>query len=254
MREAVKDVTASSVQTKIAIGGTLILLAGGTLAPLLFDWNNPSFTGYTLSQKILILFFQSASTRTAGFNTVDIGALSAATTFLYMGLMFVGANPAGTAGGIKIPTVAVLYGYMRDWFRKPGEAVTLFGSRISKFALSHAIRLYFFSTLTLALVALLIFVAENKYITTPDPIINLHKLGFEIVSAFGTVGMSMGFPGAVTSLSAILTPLSKALIIFLMLFGRLGPLTILAALPLKGEAEKHPLSPDYEDAEKIQIG
>ena len=64
----------------------------------------------------------------------------------------------------------------------------------------------------------------------------------------------MGFPGAVTSLSAILTPFSKSLIIFLMLFGRLGPLTILAALPWKRESEKHPLTSDYENAEKIQIG
>lgn len=77
---------------------------------------------------------------------------------------------------------------------------------------------------------------------------------FEVISAFGTVGLSMGFPGGVTSFSGILTPLSKTIIIAVMLFGRLGPLTILAALPWKRTFADAPLSADFENTDKIQIG
>ena len=250
----VKEVVASSIQTKIAISGTIIFLALGTALPLILDWNNPTLANYSVFQKIMIAFFQSTSTRTAGFNTIDIGALATGTTVLFMMLMFIGANPAGTAGGIKIPTVAVLYGYVKDWFMAPGQAVVLSGQKISKFAVSHAIRLTFSSVLFLMVVTMLIVIAENKYLGTPDPTINLHKIIFEIISAFGTVGMSMGFAGGVTSLSAILTSFSKTMIIIVMLFGRLGALTILAALPWKRRYSEHPLSEDFPGAQKIQIG
>lgn len=250
----VKEVVASSVQTKVAIIGTIVLLAVGTIFMLAVEWNNPVMKDYNTTQKILISFFQSTSTRTAGFNTVDIGALHVATLFLYMALMFIGANPAGTAGGIKIPTIAVLYGYIKDWFKAPGKAVTLYGKKISKFAVSHAVRLFFFSTIFIGFITLLICISEKDYLITPDPTFNFTKILFEIVSAFGTVGLSMGFFGGVTSFSAILTPFAKFLLILTMLFGRLGPLTWLAALPWKRKHADAPLSPDFEDTEKIQIG
>ncbi len=254
LEEDATGVIASSVQTRVAIYGTLLLLAVGTFIPLLVDWGNPIMSDLNPLQKLTAVFFQSVSTRTAGFNTVDIGALHVATLFLYMFLMYIGANPAGTAGGIKIPTVAVLYGYIKDWFKKPGEPVTLFGRRISKFAVSHAVRLYFFSTIFIAVVTLFICVAESRYLITPDPTYNFLKVIFEIISAFGTVGLSMGFPGGVTSFSAIMSPFSKLLIILTMLFGRLGPLTILASLPWKRRFASYPLSPDFENTEKIQVG
>jgi trk system potassium uptake protein len=252
--EDVADVVASPVQTRLVIFGTVLLLALGTFLPLAAEWHNPIMAGYSLPQRLMIAFFQSTSTRTAGFNTIDVGALGTATLFLYMLLMYVGANPAGTAGGIKIPTMAVLYGYIRDWFMKPGQPVRLFGSAISKFAVSHAVRLCFFSFIFIGLVTFAISLAEADYLKTPDPTFNFTKVLFEVFSAFGTVGMSMGFAGSVTSFSAILSPFSKVLIIFTMLFGRLGALTILASLPWKRRVIHEPQSPDFPHTQKIQIG
>jgi trk system potassium uptake protein TrkH len=254
LEEQVAGVVASPLQTRVAILGTILFLGLGMIIPLFIDFHNPALRDLSFTGKIITMFFQSVSTRTAGFNTIDIGALSVATLFLYIALMYIGANPAGTAGGIKIPTVVVLYGYIKDWFHAPGQPILIRGRRVSKFALSHAIRLFFFSLLFIALVTFLICIIEGLWILTPDSNINFFKIFFEIVSAFGTVGLSMGFTGSATSLSAILHPASKIIIALTMLFGRLGPLTVLAALPWKKKYATHPLSPDFENTEKMQIG
>lgn len=251
---ALRAVAASGVQVRIALIGTVILLMLGTIFPLLEASNRTMLSHYTLPQQLLITFFQSASTRTAGFNSIDIGSMGVATLLLYIAFMFIGTNPAGTGGGIKIPTVAVLWGYIRDWFNKPGLPVTLMGRKVSKFAVSHAIRLFFLSIATVMTITLFICLNEDQWLITPDPIFNFLKILFEVVSAFGTVGLTMGYPGGVTSLSALFAPMSKLLLIAAMLIGRLGPLTILASLPWKQEPADHELSPDYPDAERIQIG
>lgn len=245
---------ASPVQVRIALYGTVTLLLAGIVIPLFVEQGSTWSSQYTFWQNVLIHFFQSASTRTAGFNTIDVGALHVTTLFLYMLLMFIGANPAGTAGGIKIPTVAVLYGYIKDWFGKPGEPVILFKRRISKFAVSHAVRLFFFSVIFIALITFAICYIERDYLITPDPLFNFTKVLFEIFSAFGTVGMTMGFTGGVTSFSGILSPVSKVLLVVVMLFGRVGALTMLAALPWKRRHADAPLTKDFPDADKIQIG
>ncbi len=244
---------ASPVQVRIALWGTVVLIALGTIVPLLAERANPVL-GSSLGERVLSAAFQSVSTRTAGFNTIDLGVLHVSTLFLYVIFMFIGANPAGTAGGIKISTVAVLYGYIKDWFMKPGEPVKLFKQAISKFAVSHAIRLFFFSILFVFGIIFLITFFEDKYLFTPDPLINFLKVSFEVFSAFGTVGLSMGFKDGVTSLSAIFSTYSKSLIILTMLVGRLGPLTLLAALPWKRRHMDAKLTPDYDDAVRLQIG
>jgi trk system potassium uptake protein TrkH len=245
---------ASPFQIRVALVGTAILLAAGTFIPFFVELGNPIMQGYTIPQQLMIHFFHSVSTRTAGFNTIDLGALHITTLFLYMELMYIGANPAGTGGGIKIPTVAVLYGYLKDWFRRPGEPVQLFGRRISKFAVSHAVRLFFFSTIFIAGITFFICLIEREYLITPDPLFNFTKVLFEIFSAFGTVGLTMGYPGSVTSFSGIMAPMSKFLIAVTMLVGRVGPLTLLAALPWKRTYADEPQSEDFNDVEKIQIG
>lgn len=247
-------VISSNVQMRVAIIGTLFFLSLGTFIPLIIEKNNPIFNGCSWTQRLLISFFHSASSRTAGFNTINVGAFGTATLLLYILLMYIGANPAGTAGGIKIPTVAVLYGYVKDWFRKPGEPVLLLKRRVSKFAVSHAIRLFVFSLSALCLIIFCIAIKEYNYLLTPDSTFNFTKIIFETFSAFGTVGLSMGFAGGVTSFAGILSSFSKYLLIITMLFGRLGPLTILSALPLKRRYADMPNSPDFDDVEKIQIG
>jgi trk system potassium uptake protein TrkH len=246
---------ASLVQVKVALVGTVILLAAGTMVTYFTEVHNPVMKSFNPAQLFLVSFFQSVSTRTAGFNTVDVGALHVATLFFYMLLMYIGANPAGTAGGIKIPTVAVLYGYIKDWFMKPGLPVILYNTRISKFSLSHAIRLFSFSSLFIAFIILLMSYLERDYLITPDPTFNFTKIMFEVFSAFGTVGMTMGFAGGVTSFAAILTPMSKLLLILTMLIGRIGPLTLLASLPWKRRYYlTEPKTKDHQDVTRIQIG
>lgn len=247
------ELVASPAQLRIALWGTALLIAVGAIVPLWVEGAN-SALGDAWGQRVMAAVFQSVSTRTAGFNTIDIGTLHAATLFLFMVLMFIGANPAGTAGGIKIPTLAVLYGYIKDWFMAPGQPVMLFKHAVSKFALSHAIRLFFFSVMFVFSVIFFITLFERQYLITPDPLINFLKVAFETFSAFGTVGLSMGFTGGVTSLSAIFSVPSKLLIVLTMLVGRLGPLTLLAALPWKRRYMDAEPSPDYEDAVKLQIG
>ncbi len=244
---------ASPAQIRIALWGTVGLVVLGALLPLMIETGNGAF-GSTFGERLLSAAFQSVSTRTAGFNTIDIGALHISTLFLYMILMFIGANPAGTAGGIKIPTVATLYGYIKDWFAAPGLPVMLFKHRLSKFAVSHAVRLFFFSIIYVFGAIFLITIFERVWLITPDPTINFVKVMFETFSAFGTVGLSMGFAGGVTSLSAIFGVASKAILILTMLVGRLGPLTLLAALPWKREHMDAPPSQDFDDVVKLQIG
>lgn len=254
LREDASGVMASEVQKKVAIFGTIFFLAIGTLLPFVIEWHNPVFTNYSWPQRLMIAFFQSASTRTAGFNTINVGTLGTASLFLYIILMFIGANPAGTAGGIKIPTLAVLYGYVKDWFQSPGQPVMLFKRRVSKFAVSHSIRLLVSAIIFLGIIIFLITLNEYKYLLTPDSTFNFTKIIFEAFSAFGTVGLSMGFAGALTSFSGILTSFSKFLLILTMLMGRLGPLTVLSALPWKRRYNDVAPSPDFSDVEKIQIG
>lgn len=245
---------ASTVQIRVAIVGSVLLIVLGMIVLLIIDVNNPILEGLNPIQKIIAMWFQSVSTRTAGFNTIDIGSLHIASIFLILGLMFVGANPGGTAGGIKIPTVAVLIGYIIDWFKSPGKAVTISGRKISKFAVSHAIRLFFFSIILIGAVIFLISSIESQFLLTPDHNFNFEKIIFEVVSAFGTVGLSMGFDNAITSFSGILSDPSKLLLIITMFIGRIGPLTLLQSLPWRHPDAMTSISPDFENSDRIQIG
>jgi len=245
---------ASKIQVKIALVGTAFFLIIGTILILWVEHGNTIPQKHGFFYKILAAWFQSVTARTAGFNTMDIGSFHAPTLFLLMIFMFIGANPAGTAGGVKIPTIAVLYGYIKDWFKHPNEPVVLMGERVSRFAVSHAIRLFFFSTVFVAIITALINYIERDYVITSDNVFNFTKILFETTSAFGTVGLSMGYDGGVTSFVELFSVASKYLIIITMLFGRLGPLVVLAALPWKRRFANAPLSPDFDDVQKMQIG
>ena len=126
--------------------------------------------------------------------------------------------------------------------------------KVSKFAISHAIRLLFFSIFFIFMVSYIIMIVEKEYLHTNDMVFTFSKILFEVVSAFWTVWLSMGYPTGVTSFSGILHPLSKILIIITMFFGRIGPLTVLDALPARKALENEPLSPDFDDVDMIQIG
>lgn len=252
--EFVRSGVASPVQIRIAVTGTVVLLLLGTALIFLKEMGNPANDAVPPLKQLWPAWFMSVSARTAGFNTVSVGDMHAPTFFTLMILMFIGANPAGTGGGIKVPTVAVLIGYIVDWFRKPGEPVILFGRRVSRFAKSHAVRLFFFAVAFLAMGVTTILYIERQWLQTTDSTFNPTKIVFETISAFSTTGLSIGFEGSNASFSAILSDSSKVVLTFMMLFGRVGPLVVLAALPWKRRYRNHAKSPDVPESQKVQIG
>ncbi len=255
--EQLEVVQASRLQTWICLQGTIFLLKIGTVVPLLLDWGNPVYADFGVADRIMIAFFHSVSARTAGFNTVDLGTWSAGALLVYIVLMFIGTCPQGTGGGIKITTMRLLMAYVGNWFRSPYHHVVIRKSGedwlVHRDTMTAAIRLFFSSLLVLWGGAFLIVLFERQYLQTPDSTFNYLKIVFEVVSGFGTVGLSMGFDGAATSFAGILSDDSKIVLALEMLIGRLGPLTVLALLPWRKDFG----SIDAQGAErmkKVQVG
>ncbi|GAA5226436.1 potassium transporter TrkG [Paeniglutamicibacter antarcticus] len=206
-----------TMNTKLVISGTLTLLAAGTAFICALEWANPKVLGgLSTADKLLAGFFQSVVSRTAGFNSVDIGAMDPATWLGMDMLMFIGGGPAGTAGGLKITTFAVLFFIMFTEIQG-GAAVNVFGKRLSRSVHRQAI------TIVLLAVGLVTGSTMALMLMTD---IGLDRLLFETVSAFATVGLSTG-------ITASLPPAGQVLLVFLMFIGRLGPVTLASALALR---------------------
>ena len=255
--EQLEVVQASRLQTQIALQGTVMLIKLGTVLPLIFDWNNPLMEKYAFYERVLICFFQSVSARTAGFNTIDLGQLSVASALVIIILMYIGTCPAGTGGGIKIPTVWLLFAYIWNWFREPFRHVVIRDwsgqdRMVHRDTMSAAIRLFFSSLLVLGVSTMLICIFEARFLSTPDPTFNYLNVVFEVVSGYGTVGDSRGFEGGVTSFAGIMTDDSKIVLNLTMLIGRIGPLTLLALIPWRKDFGAIDLLP--ENIKKVQIG
>lgn len=206
-----------SMNTNLVLTGTALLLVGGTVFITAVEWSNPGTLGpMSPIQKVHAGFFQSVITRTAGFNSIDISALHPVTWLGMDALMFIGGGPAGTAGGLKITTFGVLFFILLTEIRG-GTAVNIFGKRLSRSVHRQAI------TIVLLSVGL-ITVATMFLMLTTD--FGLDRLLFEVVSAFGTVGLSTG-------ITAGLPAVGQLLLVLLMFVGRLGPITLASALALR---------------------
>lgn len=206
-----------SMNTRIVLFMTVLLLVVGFLAFLVFEWSNArTLGGYAVWDRMQVAMFQAVQARTAGFNSVDFGAVNPETLLTFDILMFIGGGPAGTAGGIKVTTFAVLLFILLAEFRGEG-AVNIFGKRLSRSVHREAI--------TIALVASAAVVAGTLVLLVTSHL-DLDVLLFEAVSAFGTVGLSTG-------ITADLPPLSQLMLMVLMFLGRLGPLTLGTALVLR---------------------
>src|SRR3989338_7391251 len=193
------------VHTKLMLIGTIIFIFIGIAGLLIFERNNPDFSG----NPILVSYFQSVTTRTAGFSTVDIGNLSHPTYLLFMALMFVGGGSGSTAGGVKGVNIVILF--LMFWaFILNKKRVSVFGRTLSGENLKHATAVFIF-----ALFILLLFSGLLLYTEKGD----FRDINFEAFSAFGTVGLSAG-------ITPNLTYIGKILIILLMFLGRIGPLAI----------------------------
>jgi trk system potassium uptake protein TrkH len=170
-----------------------------------------------LGEKILSSLFQSVTARTAGFNTINLNYLSFASVFIIILLMFIGSSPGSTGGGIKTSTASVVIAYFRAQL-KGREKVDIFYRNISTRTIEKAFMVIILSCLIVFTSFLLLLTFETELKT--------NELLFETVSAFGTVGLSMG-------ITSKLSFMSKLTIMITMFIGRIGPLTLLIALGKK---------------------
>lgn len=215
-----------SLHSKVVLTMTGILILAGALVIFIFEFTNPKTLGPLGSGgKVLAAFFQSITTRTAGANTVDIGSLRQATVFFMIILMFIGASPGSTGGGIKTTTFMTLIGAALAMIRGR-EDIVLFRYRLQRERI--------FKALTLTILALGLVISVTMILSATEDRDFLRIL-FETTSAFGTVGLSTG-------ITATLTPFGKIMICLTMFAGRLGPITLAYALGPKAEKElyRHP--------------
>lgn len=200
-----------SVHSKLVLIVSLFLIAGGGILFFLLE-RNGVLQGLDGKGKILASLFQVVTPRTAGFNTVDLAQLQEATRFLLVVLMFIGASPGSTGGGIKTTTFATLV--LMVWSIITGRQMAAFGRRLP---LEAALKSIAIALLAVALVICITFVL------TLTERADFLTLLFEAVSAFGTVGLTMG-------ITPFLSTAGKLLIIFTMFAGRVGPLTVALAV------------------------
>ncbi|MDO3675578.1 TrkH family potassium uptake protein [Paenibacillus ehimensis] len=210
-----------SLHSKVVLSATGVLIVVGAIVIFVFEFTNQRTLGsLNWSGKILASFFQSVSPRTAGANSLDIGAMRQASQFFIIILMFIGASPGSTGGGIKTTTFTTLIGAMIAMIRGK-EDIVLFHYRLGKDRILKAI--------TLTMIALFLVIFVTMLLTTTESQSFL-KLLFEVTSAFGTVGLTMG-------VTPELSYFGKIMISLTMFAGRLGPLTLAYALGPKAEKE-----------------
>ena len=221
-----KETLRLSFHTKIVLTITSALIVIGAVLVFVFEsGKGKTFGSMSFAEKVLASFFASVTARTAGFNTVDYSALRLETVFMSIVLMFIGASPGSTGGGIKTTTFAVVMSSLCSTLRSHRDAI-MFKRRLPLETISKSYMTIAFSALLIIVVTVLVLRLEG---VTYLPAV------FEVVSAFGTVGLSIG-NGGVLSLSALFSPVGKALIVATMFAGRLGPLTLAVAVARKGEA------------------
>ena len=210
-----------SAHTKIVIITTTILILSGAFLFYVFERNH-IIKDVPVLNKILASFFQSVTPRTAGFNTVDIGALTNATILLLLILMFIGASPGSTGGGVKTSSAALLV--LLLWNRLKGnEEVNIFNRTIPKEIVSRAISIIFASAFSVAIITSVLLIAGGGNLPPLESRHHFVEYLFDTVSAFGTVGLSMG-------VTPKLNDLQKYALILMMFAGRVGPLTLAFSL------------------------
>ena len=207
-----------SLHTRLVLRVTFILILSGTILILVFESGNPIFHSLNWYQRLLAAFFQAVTPRTAGFNTLPIDQLTTPTLLLMMTLMVIGASPGSTGGGIKTTTLAILYGSARAEIQGDDE-VLIMHRRIPRETVRRAIAVGFIALGVIGVGALFILFFEATFVPFKHVGGLYLRILFETISAFGTVGLSTGLTGQ-------LTTLSKWLLSIIMLFGRVGPLTI----------------------------
>ena len=202
-----------NMNTRIVVITSVLLLAGGTFLFYIFEYEN-TLAGHKGFGKVITAFFGAATPRTAGFNTVDTSALMLPTLMLIMLFMWIGAAPGSTGGGIKVTTFAVALMNVVSNARGK-DRIEVFGREVSPASVRRAFAVILLSMVMTGMSALLITIIEEDRELLP--------VLFECISAYGTVGLSMGITGD-------LHDTSKLIIIINMFTGRIGMLIILMSL------------------------
>ncbi|WP_233515359.1 TrkH family potassium uptake protein [Marinitenerispora sediminis] len=225
VRRVLGGTRAWSTHARITLGGTAVLIAGGTLLVTALEWSNPGTLGPLPGPaKLLAGFFHGVMPRTAGFNSLDMAAMQPDTLMVTNILMFVGGGSAGTAGGVKITTAAILL--LGVWNEIRGHRdVTIARRRIPEAVYRQALAVVALG-LSLVSCAVIVLLSVTPYA--------LSQVLFEAVSAFGTVGLSTG-------ITYDLPPVAELVLTLLMFTGRLGPLTLGAALALRMRTRRYDL-------------
>ena len=216
-----------SIHTRIVVIGTISLILLGTILFLSIEWNNPKTFGVmSVYDKLLNSVFLSVNFRTAGFNSIDLSGLKDSSLFYSTLLMMTGAGQGGTAGGMKITTVAVMIIMVYFILKQTDQEPHIFKRTIDREVINKAAAIIMFSSGFVLFITLLLLETQEQ------PFI---KILFEVVSAFCTVGVSVG-DGGILSLSALFSDFGKGVIILGMVAGRLGVFAF--GLLLVGSAKK----------------
>ena len=212
-----------NLHSKIALISTAILIPIGTIFMFFVEFNNPATLGkLDFGGKLLASFFQSVTARTAGFNTIDLSLMHQASLFIMIILMFIGASPASTGGGIKTTTLATLILAVKSFVYDKSD-IEVFGRRVENSTVRKSLGIF--------VLGITVVVLGTLVISLSEPHFTLVDVGFEVVSAIATVGLSIGG-------SPSLSIIGKIFIMIFMFMGRVGALTILIAISSKG-MKKH---------------
>ncbi|MBO2942947.1 Trk family potassium uptake protein [Paenibacillus sp. F411] len=215
-----------SLHSKVVLSVTGFLILLGALSLFLLEYSNDATIGnMTWGEKWMAAFFQSITARSGGISTIDIGSMQQSSQFFLIILMFIGAAPGSTGGGIKVTTFAVLIGAVISMIQGKRDVV-LFKKRIPEAMV--------YRSLTVTIIALIVLVSSAMFLSATEDQQFL-VIFFEAVSAFGTVGLSMG-------MTPELSEVGKVFVALLMFLGRLGPLTLAYALTRKKHKDlyRHP--------------
>ncbi|MEE1108217.1 TrkH family potassium uptake protein [Macrococcoides canis] len=211
-----------SLFAKLTIVTYLMLFIVGTLTIYLFEYHH-AFKSISWHKALFYAMFQSASTRSAGLTTIDLTQLTDATQFFMSGLMFIGSSPSSVGGGIRTTTFAILILFLIN-YSNGRNSIKVFNKEIDPIDINRSFAVMVLATLICFIGLLLILSFENgKY--------GLLEIFFEVMSAFGTCGLSLG-------ITADLSDLSKGVIMILMFIGRVGLISFIIMLGGKAEPEK----------------
>lgn len=202
-----------SLHSKIVLVTSFSLIFFGSLVIFISDFMG-ILAGYNLTEKMMISYFQSVSARTAGFNTINIGLMSQTSLFFIIILMIIGASPGSTGGGMKTTTFAIIWQSIRSTLMGKNTIEIYRRSIDSSLVLkASALGIIFLICISIGIGVLLVFEKDKGFLAVM----------FEVVSAFGTVGLSMG-------ITPDLSQAGKIFIMFMMYIGRVGPLTLVLGL------------------------